>query len=277
MMPAEKFMAKVLGKPGRFVEDQSVKKSRQYFLGLFIAATVVSGVCGFYVGVARTLGLASLAVLVCATITITFMVIFQRVVFKNLDAIERARISFRKGAVGEAVTALILNDFPDDYYVIHGLTTPQGDLDHVVVGPTGVYLIDTKNWKGIVSSDGKGELLVNGKPTEKAAVKTLVGRTMGIREQVLSLCANDQAPQSEAPFFHAVLVFPAAKVEARWGSTGAANCVSDEKLWDYIGENPRGATLTKQQIESYAKAFRALAQMDSGFDVQTSNSPSRAS
>jgi hypothetical protein len=179
----------------------------------------------------------------------------------------------RKGAVGEAVVALILNDFPDDYYVIHGLATPQGDLDHVAVGPTGVYLIDTKNWKGIVSSDGKGELLVNGKPTERATVKALVGRTMAIREQVLLLCANDQTPQSEAPFFHAVLVFPAAKVEARWGSTGKANCVSDEKLWDYIGENPRGATLTKQQIESYARAFRALAQMDSNFEVQAPDAP----
>ena len=167
----------------------------------------------------------------------------------------------------------ILDNFPNDYCVVHDLKTPLGNLDHAVVGPTGVFVIDTKNWKGIVSADGNGELLLNGKPTEKTAVNALVGRTMAIREKVLSLCATDQAPQSAAPFFHAVLVFPAAKVEARWGSTGAADCLSDEKLWDYIGENPRGAALTKQQIESYARAFRALAQMDSDFEVQPSDSP----
>ncbi len=181
MMPTEKPMAKVLGKPGRFVEDQSVKRSRQYFLGLFIAATVVSGLCGFYVGVARTLGLASVKLLIVGAIVIGFLFVVERLANKKLDAIERARISFRKGAVGEALIAYILQGLPGDYVVINDLSTPFGNIDSVVVGPTGVYAVDAKNWKGVVTADDSGGLLLNGKPTTKDEVKNLVRTVMGCR------------------------------------------------------------------------------------------------
>jgi hypothetical protein len=262
-------MAKVLGKPGRFVENQSVKRSRQYFLGLFIAATVVSGLCGFYVGVARTLGFRSLILLIVALAIIGFLLLFRRLADKNLDAIERERISFRKGAVGEALIGYILEGLPDEYVVIHDLRVRDaGNCDHVVVGPTGVYVIDTKNWKGIVSADGNGELLLNGKPTDKPTVKPLVGRTMGIRDKVIMLCSNDEGPQAEAPFFRAVLAFPSAKVQANWGETGRADCVSDEKVWDYIAGDKRGRVLSDRQVASYARAFTALARMDADFEAE---------
>jgi len=190
------------------------------------------------------------------------------------DAIfEKERINMRKGAVGEAVVALILDNFPNDYWIVHDLKTPLGNLDHVVVGPTGVYVIDTKNWRGIVSADGNGELLRNGEPTDKPAVRPVVDRTMWVRDKILKDSATDQIRLPEARYFQAVLVFPMARVEADWGTTGAAHCVRDEKLRDYIVESRKGRLLTTQQIESYAKAFRALAQMDGDFEVLPSAPP----
>jgi hypothetical protein len=51
-----------------------------------------------------------------------------------------------------------LSDFPDGFYIINDLKTESGNLDHVVIGPTGVFALDTKSWRGVVSADGKGEL-----------------------------------------------------------------------------------------------------------------------
>jgi hypothetical protein len=264
-------MAKVLGEAGRYVSQQTIRKSWKAMAALGLGAYLCAFLCGvviclpmrtdrisFYVS-------GSVSVVLLLTIIVTW-----RVANRKFEALEKERLSMRKGAVGEAAVALILNDFPDEFWIIHDLTTPFGNLDHVVVGPTGVYLVDTKNWKGIVSADGQGELLLNGKPTDKATVKPIVGRTLAIRDKVLSLSSNNQVRQSEAPFFHAVLAFPSAKVEARWGSTGVADCVSDEKLWDYIVEDRKGRSLPKEQVESYARAFRALAQMDGDFEAQPS-------
>ena len=63
--------------------------------------------------------------------------------------------------------ATILADLPEEFCVINGLMTPFGDLDQLIVGPIGVYVLDAKNWKGVVAADGRGELLVNGRPTDK--------------------------------------------------------------------------------------------------------------
>jgi len=46
-----------------------------------------------------------------------------------------------KGATGEATVALALTRFPDSFSVINDLATPFGNLDHVVVGPTGVFIL----------------------------------------------------------------------------------------------------------------------------------------
>ena len=108
----------------------------------------------------------------------------------------------------------ILESLPDDYGVIHRLKPKPhyGDIGHVVVGPSGVYTIDTKNWRGVVTADGKGELLLNGKPSDKPEVRKLFGRTMFIKDKIKALTAL-------GPYVHGVMVFPSARVEARWRST----------------------------------------------------------
>ena len=184
--------------------------------------------------------------------------LIMRLMNKKLKALEVERINFRKGAVGEAVIGYILEGFPDDYRVINDLSTPFGNIDHVVIGPNGAYIIDTKNWKGVVSADGNGELLLNGKPTQKTEVKNLTRRIMSIKEKIKVLCSLD-------PYVQGVFAFPSAFVEARWGSTGYVNCMTDERLHDYIVENKKTNKLDKKTIESISQAFLALARMDKDF------------
>ena len=122
----------------------------------------------------------------------------------------------RKGAAGEKSVAHTLSKLPDEFRVVNDVPTPTGNLDHVVIGPTGVFVIETKNWRGIVGADGKGELTLNGKPVQKPHVKRFVGRVMATKDRVQVL-----APGVD-PFFKAVMVFTSAWVDAKFGTTGWA-------------------------------------------------------
>jgi Nuclease-related domain len=253
-------MAKVLGESGRYVSDQAVKQFRSMLSTVLVAVCILSVIGGFLigwsVGGARTPAWLSLLIVVVMGSAVFGI---WRWANPKLDALEKTRLAMRQGASGESAVALALASFPDDFCVINDLTTPFGNLDHVVVGPTGVFVLDTKNWRGVVSADGKGELLLNGKPTDKAQIRPFVARIMAIKEKVLVLAAE------RAPFFKAVFVFPSACVDAKWGSTSSVNCIQDKQLFNYIVETQIGQRLGRHEVEKIAQAFVGLAHMDKDF------------
>jgi hypothetical protein len=252
-------MAKVLGKAGRYVEDQTVRKAQQFVLYCLIGVSVCAVASGFLL--ARSFGAIKVSPWVSIPflfLTVGLILLGNQLLRRKTDALERERISFRKGAVGEALIGYILEGLPDDYCVLNDLTTPFGNIDHVVVGPTGVFAIDAKNWRGIVDSDGSGELLINGNPTNKNEVKRLVATCAETKKKIKTLCNYE-------PFIRAVLAFTSAHVEAKFGSVKYADCVRDERLLEYIRDKHNARTLTKEQIDNISRAFLALAQMDRKF------------
>jgi hypothetical protein len=83
----------------------------------------------------------------------------------------RVAAMFERGAEGEEATAAALAALtPDEWTVFHDLRWPGrkfANVDHVVVGPPGVFVIDSKNWTGSISvSDNV--LRQNGRAREAA-------------------------------------------------------------------------------------------------------------
>lgn len=93
---------------------------------------------------------------------------------RRAEELDRERVDFASGADGENSVAAILERFPDEFRVINDLTTPCGNLDHVVVGPTGVFCLDTKNWRGVVSADGRGNCSATESPWTNPACGSLL-------------------------------------------------------------------------------------------------------
>jgi len=66
--------------------------------------------------------------------------------------------SWNKGITGEKTVAHYLNQLPEDYFIFNDVKFPgsYGNLDHVVIGPNGIFVIETKNYGGffIVKEDG---------------------------------------------------------------------------------------------------------------------------
>jgi hypothetical protein len=256
-------MAQVLGESGRYVSQEAVRKRRN----IVILALSVTGTLCFVWGISIGLTLHAFKIPAWTSLFILIaMVIILLGVAKwslpKLDELEKERVNMQRGANGEDLVAQALVGFPEEFTVINDLTTPFGNLDHVVVGPTGVFLLDTKNWRGVVSAGNQGELLCNGMPTDKPFVRQFVGRIMGIKERVKALTPGLD------PYFQAVFVFTSARVDANWGTTKSVHCIRDEQLREYVVESKRGNKLTQEQVETTAQAFLGLAHMDKDFTAK---------
>jgi hypothetical protein len=252
-MGGNQAMAKVLGETARYVTKQSKKKYQWQFLTIFLAAYFFALALGLLIGLSLSKHPYSTIMFLIFIAGIPFII---RLTNRVTDNLEKKRIDFRKGATGEALVGYILAGFPDAYRIIPGVETSFGDIDHVVVGPTGVYAVDTKNWRGIVTADDQGELLLNGRPTKKAAIGNLTRSIMTTKKKIKVRSALD-------PYVRGVLAFPSARVEAKWGTTGPIHCITDEQLYDYIVEKKK--RLTKKEIDSISQAFLATARKDKDF------------
>jgi len=71
-------------------------------------------------------------------------------------ALGRTCLSYHKGIIGEKIVAGTLRRLSDEYYVVHDvkLEPASGNIDHIVFGPNGIFVIETKNYSGLVKCYG---------------------------------------------------------------------------------------------------------------------------
>jgi hypothetical protein len=112
----------------------------------------------------------------------------------------------RKGILGEEAVADVLAGLPSSYWVLHIVETGHGDVDHVVIGPTGVFALETKAWEGAFYRS-RGQLFCNGRPAEHvlrqargaaAQVRRLL-QEAGLDEWVEAVVVAAQASVSRSP------------------------------------------------------------------------------
>jgi hypothetical protein len=149
-----------LGRPGRSALAQYRRRraaelaawtrSLAWRAPLAIAAGLVVGALAGQAGVPGA-GLAGLAVAALMAWRLRFC------------PSEQAR-AWRRGAAGERQTARLLDRLHrDGYQVLHDLAMPgsPANLDHLVVGPSGLFVIDSKQWTGQVHQSADGLIWYN--------------------------------------------------------------------------------------------------------------------
>ena len=247
-------MAQVRGSAGSFTSNEAVRKARRNIAVTLIVMAIIGLVEGYLFAV--FLHKIYLPIIGLVLLSICGYFLFKHA-DKYMEQLEKEKINFRKGAVGEYLVAgLLERDLSNNFYVINDLSTPHGDIDHVVVGPTGIFLIDTKNWRGAVKADDKGELLLNNKPINKPEIKNFQVRVMEIRNRFLSLCNLDDI------YFQPIFVFPTAWVDPTWGSTRNVCCMTYEKLIEYIENQKPPKNFMSSSMAQYVTAFEALGRFD---------------
>lgn len=108
------------------------------------------------------------------------------------------------GRKGESVVTETLKSLPDDYVVLNDIVLPdrKGNVDHVLIGPNGVFVIETKNYSGFVRCE-EDEWFVNGHRIRSLSKQTK-RNSLAVRGCIASLFPR---PQSEVPYIVPLLVF----------------------------------------------------------------------
>lgn len=76
---------------------------------------------------------------------------------RGLRHVER----YFRGARGEERVSEILQGLPDSYHVYNDFVVGRRHIDHVVVGPAGVFAVETKFWRGRITVED-GHILLDG-------------------------------------------------------------------------------------------------------------------
>ena len=136
---------------------------------------------------------------------------------------EQAR-TWQRGAHGERHTARLLDRLTRDGYVVfHDLAVPgsPANLDHLVIGPSGVFVIDSKQWTGSVHQGADGLAWHNHYPLDRT-LETVrweaqaVSRVLGSRAAAL-LCVHGAHVHGGSLDAQGVAIVPAHLLRAALG------------------------------------------------------------
>jgi Nuclease-related domain len=128
---------------------------------------------------------------------------------------EQAR-TWQRGAAGERRTARLLDRLiRDGFVVFHDLAVPDSpaNLDHLVIGPTGVFVIDSKQWTGSVQQGADGLVWHNHYRLDRTLEMVgweaeTVGRLLATRAAAL-LCVHGAHVQGGGLHAQGVAIVPA--------------------------------------------------------------------
>jgi len=85
--------------------------------------------------------------------------------------------TYRRGIIGEQkVTRILSAALSNEYSLFNNVKLKEtwGDIDHIVVGPTGIFVIETKNRKGKISYYGDNwEGVGRGSPSKQARINAM--------------------------------------------------------------------------------------------------------
>ena len=108
----------------------------------------------------------------------------------SIKSLEAAGLKLKKritdadtGAKAEQAVAEALQELPDDYYVFHDLEFPGFNIDHVVLGPNGIFLVETKSQKGNITQNNDA-LLTNGRKFFKDFLKQCWSQAYSLRDHL---------------------------------------------------------------------------------------------
>ena len=149
------------------------------------------------------------------------------------------------GAVGERQTAKLLRNLDNSWECVHDISRGKGNWDHVLIGPAGVFMLDSKRFAG--TSVATNDQLHLGRYSYSGS---------GFRGAAKSLHDTLETQVPTMPWVQAVVViwgdFPQKYHEENY----VAYVRSDE-LIDWLRDR-RGSSLSEAKRKAIAQAVREL-------------------
>jgi len=158
---------------------------------------------------------------------------------KGKDELNAAVMRAVKGAKAEEKVSEVLEGLPRGYAVFNDFPCPMGNIDHIVIGPTRVFVIETKSHSGEITLSADGELLRDSKPLEKDFLKQVLGQCFWLKEKLAE-------PGGKAPFVNPVVAFTRAFVKVHQPVKGV-RILNKKWLVKHIAEN--NARIEREELD----------------------------
>ena len=166
---------------------------------------------------------------------------------RAMDKIYRSRIKWLRGGQAEGLVAWHFRSLPNTWHVFHNLVCyGRGDIDHVLVGPAGVFAISTKSHRGLYTAEGN-RYFRNNKPTDD--VDQAIRLAMQLKDRLREVLEGD------LPWVQAVLALPLAYVEFPPNRQNSWVLREDELVSAFDDVPVR---LTPKDIARFAKAVETI-------------------
>ena len=149
---------------GSYLKNQTRKNLAKAFLCIVLFGLIFFAFC-IRVLLTLSLGIFEAAGLLASLVPLAAFYFYQR----------KYRI-YNGGLQGEKTVIKLLNKtLSNDYYLINDvyLRDGGGDIDHIVLGPNGVFVLETKNWSSKINCNGDewqriGKRNFKGSPSRQA-------------------------------------------------------------------------------------------------------------
>jgi hypothetical protein len=193
-------MAYQRGKAGRSTREMA-RKRRQNAVWTAIFGIAIIIVLYLFLQNSKALGIGGIGILVILVLMRIAPDIVDGLVGKKLKEEKRAI----RGAKGEEKVGEILTGLSQDFYILHDIESPYGNIDHIVIGKnSGIFLLETKAHGGKVTGDGN-TIRVNGKSPEKDFIAQALKNSYWLRDEIADIVGAK-------PWINPIIVFTNAFV-----------------------------------------------------------------
>ena len=188
------------------------------------------------------LGLPAVIVLI-----VTFKFLVNKVDKKTKYVKKRSKDADR-GAAAEVKVAATMAELPEGFTAFHDLAFTGFNIDHVVIGTSGIFLVETKSHGGKVTAEGD-KLLLNGNPTDK----DFINQTWSQTYQLKSFLKEQTGKEYQVK---PVLCFSKAFVQLRQAVKGVA--VVNSKFLNELLQRQK-PQLSSEDLNAVSTALKAKA------------------
>jgi hypothetical protein len=141
----------------------------------------------------------------------------------------------------------------DDYYLVHDVDFGRGNVDHVAIGPAGIFTIETKADLGKVTTE-EDELYVN-RISRTRDLKQAYAEAMVVRDYLQEVSRTKDRMTGQRYYVTPLLVFTRANVYS-YGACRGVFVMDLDRLPGFIKNEKRAdARLTLEQRSRIAAAL----------------------
>lgn len=226
---------------GSYLKNQTRKKLAKAALSIVLFVVILFAV-GYRVLLTLSLGILEAAGLLLSLIPLAAFFFYQR----------KYRI-YNGGLQGEKTVIKHLNKtLNDDYYLLNDVYMHNGggDIDHIVLGPNGVFVLETKNWSGKITCNsddwqrpGKHAM---GSPSRQAKRNAA---------KVMHLIDSTSALRSLSIWVEGIVVFTNSNIKLNLNSP-TVPILKLHQLTSHITAHKAINPLSQLQLEEIAKEIQ---------------------